>query len=273
MGGGVEYPDENTLNIYTDGSSLPKPRRGGIGMLFVVINDAGEEEAFPVARPGYEGASNNLMELEACVQALRLATGQQRPFPSVGYRMIVLKTDSEYVASHFDTAIFGWSREGWCNRDGAPIANAPQWKELVKLARKAARQGTPLQIKWVPGKKSPRTKTVDKMAKASAKLAQPRQLNPSAVRRKRTDQPIEIGSVEMRGQRLTVHVFKTEYLKLHGLVKCWYSVVSKASPFYKNVSVIYADPNLLLRRGHTYRVRVNEDTANPRVLKVFQQVD
>ncbi len=34
----MEYPEEDTLNIYTDGSSLPKPRRGGLGVLFILMN-------------------------------------------------------------------------------------------------------------------------------------------------------------------------------------------------------------------------------------------
>lgn len=269
----MEYPEENTLNIYTDGSSLPKPRRGGLGILFVVINAAGDEEDYPLSRPGYSGASNNLMELEACVQALRVATGQQRPFPWENYSKILIKTDAEYVASNFDTALYTWSRQGWCNRDGAPIANGTQWKELVKLARRAAAQGTPVRVEWVPGKKSPRTKAVDKAAKKAAKHAPARQLVPSEVRRKKTERPIEIGSVAMEGQMMTINVFKTEFQGLHRLVKCWYTVESRRSPYRGCADVIYADPGLPLRRGHTFRVRVNEETGNPRVLKVFEEVD
>jgi hypothetical protein len=92
------------------------------------------------------------------------------------------------------------------------------------------------------------------------------------VRRKKTDRPIEIGSVMMTGQLMTINVFKTEYQRLHGLVKVWYSVLSKRNPYYRHATVIYADPALPLRRGHDYRVRVNHDTGNPRVVKVFAEV-
>jgi ribonuclease HI len=37
----MEYPEEGALNIYTDGSCLPKPRRGGLAGLFILINDDG----------------------------------------------------------------------------------------------------------------------------------------------------------------------------------------------------------------------------------------
>jgi len=40
----VEYPEENALNIYTDGSMLSSPRRGGAAILVVVIDDQGNEE-------------------------------------------------------------------------------------------------------------------------------------------------------------------------------------------------------------------------------------
>jgi ribonuclease HI len=34
---------ENSLHIYTDGSSLPSPRRGGIGIRFLFIDSEGRE--------------------------------------------------------------------------------------------------------------------------------------------------------------------------------------------------------------------------------------
>jgi hypothetical protein len=51
---------EKALNIYTDGSSLPAaPRRGGIGILFVTINESGDEVAENIELPGHAGATNN----------------------------------------------------------------------------------------------------------------------------------------------------------------------------------------------------------------------
>jgi ribonuclease HI len=268
----MEYPEEEALNIYTDGSSLPKPRRGGLAALFLLINENGVEETHEPMMQGYSGATNNQMELEACVQALRAATAQQPFFDGDRFRRIVIHTDAEYIAGNYETAIFNWSKNGWLKRDDTPVDNAAQWKELVGLIGRSRRQGKPVQIKWVHGKSSPRTKIVDKAAKKRAKQAPARQLVPSEVRRKKTDRPIEIGSVGMEGQMMTINVFKTEYQRLHSLEKVWYSVLSKRSPYYRRASVIYADPALRLRRGHDYRVRVNQDTGNPRVVKVFAEV-
>jgi ribonuclease HI len=269
----VEYPDEDTLNIYTDGSMLPSPRRGGVAGLFLLINEAGNEETHPLPPSAYLGATNNQMELEACIQALRLATSQQPPFERSRYRKIVIRTDSEYVAANYETAVFTWSRNGWRRKSGAPVDNATQWKELVTLLRRSDRQGRPVKIKWVPGKKSPRTKGVDKAAKRAAKTAPARQLVPSAVRRKRSDKPIEIGCVPMRGQIMHINVFKSEFQRLHRLNKCWYTVESEDSPYKGWADVIYADPDLPLRRGHDFLVRVNDTDGNPRVVELVAELD
>jgi len=64
---------ENALNIYTDGSSLPHPRSGGIRIRFVTDDAQGEEVIENVELPGYKNATNNQMELYACVAALKEA--------------------------------------------------------------------------------------------------------------------------------------------------------------------------------------------------------
>jgi hypothetical protein len=170
-------------------------------------------------------------------------------------------------------ALFTWSKNGWTKRDGAPVDNAVQWKELVRLIGKADRRGKRVEIRWVKGKKSPRTKAVDKLAKKTAREARDRQLTPARVRRKRTTKALERGSVAMEGQRLTIRIIKTEFQPLHRLVKCWYEVLSAKSPYKGSFDVIYAEPELDIRAGHAYYVRVNEETTNPRLVKVFREVD
>jgi ribonuclease HI len=266
----VEHPDENALNIYTDGSMLPGPRRGGAGILFLLVDADGNEEQREEVLAGYAGATQNQMELEAPIQGLKMATGRHPPFDPSRYRKIVIKTDATYVAENFGTAVAVWSKNGWKTRDGRPVDNAPQWKELVRLAVLSSKQGKRVSITWVPGKKSPRTKAVDKLAKSSARRASDRQLKPAEVRRKRTDQPIEIGSVGMDGQVMTIHIFKSEYQELHRLSKYWYSVVSEDSPYHGRASVIYSDLHHLRRR--VYRVRVNDDTRNPRIVEELGEV-
>jgi ribonuclease HI len=265
----VEYPEEGALTIYTDGSMLSGPRRGGAALLFVVIDQQGEEQTRDEVLAGFAGATQNQMELEAVIQGLKIATGKHPPFKGAGYRKILVRTDSQYVAANVGTARSVWSRNGWTTRDGRPVDNAKQWKELVRLLVLAYKQGKPTTVEWVPGKKSPRTKTVDKLAKRSAADGGSRQLVPAEVRRKRSANQIEIGGVPMEGQMMTIHIFKSEYQSVHRLTKYWYSVESKRSPYRGRVSTIYSEIDL---RRRVYRVRVNHDTKNPRIVKVFGEV-
>lgn len=39
----MQQLDENALKIYTDGSCFPSPRVGGVGYLFVTVDDDGNE--------------------------------------------------------------------------------------------------------------------------------------------------------------------------------------------------------------------------------------
>jgi ribonuclease HI len=48
------------------------------------------------------------------------------------------------VAENFGTAVSSWSRNGWYTRDGKPVDNAQQWKELVRLAALSYKQGNAL---------------------------------------------------------------------------------------------------------------------------------
>ena len=68
---------------------------------------------------------------------------------------------------------------------------------------------------------------------------------------------------------MTIHIFKSEYQPIHRLTKYWYTVESKGSPYYKCASVIYSELGLRRRK---YRVRVNDDTGNPQIVKEFGEV-
>ncbi len=268
--GEVEYLDERDLNIYTDGSSYSGPRRGGIGILFVTVDAQGDEqvEAYPL--PGYDGATNNQAELEACVQAL-LAVTKRHPFiDPAPFRQIVIRTDSKYVVENYNRALYQWQSNKWLTRDGNPVANAQQWEELIKLVFRAGKR---VEFRWVKGhRESTHNKTADKLAKASAALRSGQRLSIVKVRRKKTDRSVEPGSVGMHGQRMTVRIITDEFLPTQRTNKYKYEVISTGSEFRGCVDVIYSEPSIHLSAGHTYYVRVNDEPQRPRVLKMFREI-
>jgi ribonuclease HI len=262
--------DDNALNVFTDGSSLPSPRRGGIGVLFVTVDEAGEEEVHPQLLPGYKDATNNQMEIKACIEALRIALGKHAPFDLSRYRKIAIYTDSLYVDRNFNLAVYKWPATGWKGKGGRPILNVELWKELVRLAKQAAKQSKRVELNWVKGKSSPYTNVVHKLAKQSAEIAYNPPISVVKTRRKKTSKSVEVGSVKMDGQLATIHVIGEEYLSAHGLVKYRYEVMNEDSPYYGNVDFVYSE--ISLRARHQYLVRFNDDTQNPRIERLCWEV-
>jgi ribonuclease HI len=259
--------EEQALNIFTDGSSYSKPRRGGIGITFVYVDENGNEEIedIPVYH-SYTGATNNQMELEACITALNAAIKSEY----LGrVRKIVVFSDSSYVVDNYQNALFSWSRNGWLTKDNNPVLNSELWKRLLKATKKTEKR---VYFRWVKGhSKSEHNRRADKLAKASAKSAlKKKPPNAVTVRRKKSPKQTEIGSVEMKGQRFLIHIITDEYLPTQKLYKFKYEVASTRSKYRGNVDQIYS--NFPLRAGHEYRVTVNKNTKTPRILRLIEEV-
>lgn len=108
----IDYPEEDALNIYTDGPMLPGPRRGGI---FILINDNGEEEEDAPYLAGYTGATKvvdkhaKLSAATATGRQLRPATVRRKrshrelergSVEMEGQRLTIRITKSEYQPLH-----------------------------------------------------------------------------------------------------------------------------------------------------------------------------
>src|SRR5437016_10942417 len=104
---------ENALNIYTDGSSYSRPRRGGIAIRYVTIDEQGDEVIKDDVLPGHEGATNNEMELTACIKALEGARDHESIHE---VERVYIFTDSMYVTDNVRRAIFEWPKLKWRNR-------------------------------------------------------------------------------------------------------------------------------------------------------------
>jgi ribonuclease HI len=211
------------------------------------------------------------MEIQACIEALQALIRGRAPVDAARYRRVTFWTDSQYLVDGFDSARFGWPRSHWLTRDGNPVANTKQWKELVRLA---VRVGRPVQFHWIKGHKdSLFNKQADKLAKTSAKglvLREP--LDHRKIRRKTTQEKLARGSVAMLGQQMTIQLFEEVDQSDQGLVRFKYEVMTKRSPYFGKVDYIWAERGTPLRAGHTYRVRVNQNAKAPRIVKVVTEV-
>jgi len=234
-------------------------------MRFIQIDDRGNETVQDWCPPGYASATNNQMELQACILALREA---KRLGLASGLNRIVIHTDSQYVSENITSALYYWPREKWLRRDGAPVLNVELWKDLTRAVKSA---GCPVDIQWVKGhSRDPHNRAVDKLARKSADTPLNPAMKPVSVRRKKTSEKAQAGSVGMHGQRITIRIVSDELLNEQKLYRFKYEVMSKASRYAGKVDHICGPE--LLKAGHVYYVRVNQDQKNPRIAKVFREV-
>lgn len=128
---------ENSLLIFTDGSSLGNPGPGGYGAI-LVSSKLGE-----VIELGGSKATttNNEMELVAIVSALSYAINNQQP--------IHIFTDSSYAINGATKWMYGWAKNGWSKKDGEEIKNLFHWQTLHGLIEERGKDS----ITWhhVPG--------------------------------------------------------------------------------------------------------------------------
>lgn len=262
--------DDEELNIYTDGSCKPNPGPGGVGILFVTVNDEGNEVEQALIRTGYIQATNNEMELQACILALEeVHKPKETSIDLDKIKIIIIHTDSLYVKNGFTKDKYYWIQNNWKRMDKGPVLNAQLWKKLIALDGKIKKK---VEIKWVKGHaKNKHNITADRLADESRKMPFNKSLKPVSVRRKLTHKPTKIGSVGMDGQRITIRICETQYLTEHKIWRYRYEVMSKKSPYYMNASWITS--TILLRDGHNYYVRLNDNSSNPQILKKFREID
>lgn len=257
---------EDALNIYTDGSSFQHPRRGGMGIRYVIVNSDGHELLRDEVPLGYKQATNNEMELLACVLALR---GIPSEFVTSAVQRIVIFTDSKYVVDNFRNAVWSWPRQKWCSAEGWPIENVDIWKQLVREVQKA-----PLRVNftWVKGhSKNMHNKAVDKLAKQSANGFLNEPLKIISVRRKKSKQSVSIGSVRIEGQELDIRIITDNHMRRQKLWKYKYEVLAGDSPYAGCVDLIFS--KLLLRAGRSYRVIVGENQKRPEIVEIIQEFE
>lgn len=113
----VNNMDEVT--IYTDGACSGNPGPGGWGAILMLGENRKEISG------GSENTTNNIMELTAVIEALKIL---KRPCK------VNIYSDSAYVVNAFlQKWIYGWMKKGWKTAGGDPVKNKELWQELLEL--------------------------------------------------------------------------------------------------------------------------------------------
>lgn len=107
--------------IYTDGACSGNPGPGGWGAILMINENKKEISG------GNKNTTNNVMELTAVIEALKLL---KRPCN------VNLYSDSAYVVNAFlQNWILGWIKNGWKNSNKEDVKNKELWQELISLTK------------------------------------------------------------------------------------------------------------------------------------------
>ena len=116
------------ITIYTDGSSLGNPGRGGVGVVLIAGRHRKE------LSQGYRLTTNNRMELLAVIMGM-----EALKFPN---SEVTVYTDSQYVANAVEKKwVFAWEKNNFKGKK-----NADLWKRFLNVYRCHS-----VNLEWVRG--------------------------------------------------------------------------------------------------------------------------
>ncbi len=124
------------IEVYTDGGCSGNPGPGGWAFIVCMGNEIIR------CSGGEKNTTNNRMELQAVIEALKFLKGHHREKKIP----IVLHTDSQYVRQGITSWIHTWLKNNWRTAARKPVKNKEYWITLKELDD-ALRP----QWKWVPG--------------------------------------------------------------------------------------------------------------------------
>lgn len=126
------------MNIYTDGSCLGNPGRGGWAFIVTIDGQKIQEKTGTSQK-----TTNNIMELTAIDEALKYICGTE------GVREVNIYTDSNYAKQGITNWSKKWKVNGWKSSTGAPVKNVELWKSIVEGEDVIKRSGICVQWFWV----------------------------------------------------------------------------------------------------------------------------
>ncbi|XP_036331717.1 ribonuclease H1-like isoform X1 [Rhagoletis pomonella] len=128
-----EIDSEGYVIVYTDGSCINNGRPdacAGLGVYF------GENHPLNMSRPVTGRVTNNVGEIQAAIHAIKTA----RTF---GIEKLCVSTDSQFLINSITMWINAWKQKEWRLKNGEPVKNAVDFKELDELLR-----DDNMKVKW-----------------------------------------------------------------------------------------------------------------------------
>ena len=137
------------IKIYTDGSCLKNPGKGGWAAIIIINGEKTEISGNQI------NTTNNQMELLAPIEALKKIPEGSK---------VQIFTDSKYVKSGITEWIHNWKKNGWKTANKKDVKNKRLWTKLNNLSNS-------FDIEWIWVKAHSTDKLnneVDLLARSSA---------------------------------------------------------------------------------------------------------
>ena len=130
--------------VYTDGSCLGNPRRGGWGVVSDMFKLSGKQT----------DTTNNVMEMTAILKALEECVTRD-------IQEVCIFTDSQYVKKGISSWIINWKKNDWITSTGTPVKNKDLWIAIDDVRNKL----TKVEWEWVKAHNgNPKNEEVDALA-------------------------------------------------------------------------------------------------------------
>lgn len=265
---GLGIIDEDSLNIFTDGSSKPLQQRiAGIGVRLVWVNESGDEETEDYFPPGWQSATIDEMEIKACTEGLRYA---KKIFPDFSrFKKIILFCDSRYVVDNFVKAINIWPNRKWRGANDMPVANIDLWKELRKEVKNSGKR---VDIEWVKAHKRNRHNNMaDQLADQSVLGPIQKPLSVSETTRRWSPRKTKPGCIPMEGQTTKIRIIGWEYVNKGKINRYRYEIIDPDDKNFQDVDFIFCKTPL--SRNKCFEVQFNSDKSKPTIVEIITELD
>ena len=111
---------DKQIIIYTDGSSIGNPGKGGWAAILMTAEKTLELSG------GYRMTTNNRMELTAIIKALKALKKTCND--------VTIFSDSKYIVDSINKGwLINWVNKGWKKSDKKQVMNIDLWQEFIPL--------------------------------------------------------------------------------------------------------------------------------------------
>lgn len=259
-----------TIEVNIDGSAYRNPGHEGGLAVYAKYSDGRSNNL--IFKEGYDGTTNNRMELRAAIRAMEHARALARKEP---VHLLQITSDSKYLVENYGRVPY-WRDRGWENLDGKIYENIDLWKRILSLRSWSKLK---ISVNWQEGKTTPENKYVDKQAKAAAK-SYVRAIDLGYIKpkvgRSKMGGKIATTIFPASGQTVIIRIYEYEILKSKHKeeYRIKFDLYSEEDKTFTDKFFAYmtTDGGRHFHRHHCYRVRFNRNAGHPYILEVIEEV-